>query len=223
MSLIFAPSGSQTYPSEVIAYFSADQGVTLNGSNVSQWNDLTGNGYDLAQATASKQPTYTTVSGLPTVRFDGTNDILKSGTLTLPQPYQVIMVMRLQAYNAGSGAYACVLSLREDSGVTILQYPSSGNIGMYAGALGPYADIGVAPATNKLLKMEFNGTASYMLRNNDAYAGGNPGTNAISVISLGGYHDESVGNFTQMDVYALAICDANLDFKGSLVTDWSVS
>ena len=37
--------------------------ITLNGSTVSQWNDLSGNGRNQAQATASLQPTYN-ASGL---------------------------------------------------------------------------------------------------------------------------------------------------------------
>jgi len=44
--------------SERRAWFRADQGITLNGSTVSGWANIWGNG-DLAQATAANQPVYT--------------------------------------------------------------------------------------------------------------------------------------------------------------------
>jgi hypothetical protein len=52
--------------------------ITLNGSNVSQWNDKSGNGRHVLQATASQQPSYnaTGLNGKPTVVFDGVGDIL---------------------------------------------------------------------------------------------------------------------------------------------------
>lgn len=50
--------------------------ITLNGSAVSQWNDKSGNGNHVTQATASAQPTYsmTGFNGLPTLSFDAVND-----------------------------------------------------------------------------------------------------------------------------------------------------
>jgi len=49
--------------SGLIAYYEADQGVTLDGSNnVSQWNDLSGNGAHLTQVTALSRPGYSPAS-----------------------------------------------------------------------------------------------------------------------------------------------------------------
>jgi hypothetical protein len=42
----------------VQCWLKADTGVTLNGSNVSQWNDQSGNNNHAVQATAGKQPAY---------------------------------------------------------------------------------------------------------------------------------------------------------------------
>lgn len=49
--------------------------ITLNGSNVSQWSDKSGNNNNATQATAANQPTYTAngFNGKPVLTFDGTD------------------------------------------------------------------------------------------------------------------------------------------------------
>lgn len=51
--------------------------LTLNGTNVTSWNNKSG-GTDFAQATASRQPTY--LSSIDAVEFDGTDDYLSAAT-----------------------------------------------------------------------------------------------------------------------------------------------
>jgi hypothetical protein len=48
-------------------------GVVLNGTGVAAWNDLSGNGLNFVQASASKQPTLVAngLGGRNTIRFDG--------------------------------------------------------------------------------------------------------------------------------------------------------
>lgn len=52
--------------------------LTLESGAASQVNDLSGNGYDVTQATASNRPTLQTAvqNGLNVLRFDGVNDYL---------------------------------------------------------------------------------------------------------------------------------------------------
>lgn len=54
--------------------------ITLNGSNVSQWSDKSGNGRHVVQGSATLQPVYVTTAtnGKPAVRFDGSNDIFNA-------------------------------------------------------------------------------------------------------------------------------------------------
>ncbi|MFN8285123.1 MAG: PKD domain-containing protein [Chitinophagales bacterium] len=58
----------------------ADTLVTLNGSTVSQWGDLSGNGYNAAQGIVSSQPLAVNnvklINHKPTIQFDGSNDSL---------------------------------------------------------------------------------------------------------------------------------------------------
>jgi len=63
----------------------ADAGtITLNGTDVSQWDDKSPNGYDLSQATAVNQPSLVTgaLNGKPVIRTDG-NDRLDNTTSSL--------------------------------------------------------------------------------------------------------------------------------------------
>ena len=70
--------------------------ITLNGSNVSQWNDKSGNGINLSQATAAFQPTYVTdlLNGKSGVRSDGSDDKLIAATGFAAESVMVFMVER---------------------------------------------------------------------------------------------------------------------------------
>lgn len=58
----------------------SDAGITpaVNGSNVQQWNDLSGNAVPTSQTTASRRPNYTTnvVNALPVLRYTSANNDL---------------------------------------------------------------------------------------------------------------------------------------------------
>ena len=65
-----------------------------DGNAISTWNDLSGNEYDLTQATESLQPLYKTniKNGLPIVRFDGTDDYIRAPTISITAPYTFFIV-----------------------------------------------------------------------------------------------------------------------------------
>lgn len=48
-----------------------------NGANVPVWLDYSGNAFDATNSTSSKQPTVSRLSGRPSVKFDGTDDLLE--------------------------------------------------------------------------------------------------------------------------------------------------
>ncbi len=101
------------------AYFEADQGITLDVSNnVSQWDDLSGNGAHFTQATALSRPGYSTTSfgGKPAVSLtQAANSFMQaSPTIAAGAPNQTIITIAkktgtgLAAYNGivciGSGS-----------------------------------------------------------------------------------------------------------------------
>ncbi len=57
--------------------------LTLNGSNVSQWSDKSGNNHHFTQATGTAQPTYRTagMNGLNTLMFNDSSSVLTNNTL----------------------------------------------------------------------------------------------------------------------------------------------
>jgi len=76
-SLAFNPSDL----SGLAAWWDASDSdnVVLNGSNVSEWLDTSGNGRDLTQAVTGSQPEYDAVqiNGLSTITFDGIDEFLQ--------------------------------------------------------------------------------------------------------------------------------------------------
>ena len=72
------PSGVwlPTDESSLEAWYQKEEGITLNGSDVSAWADSSTNSHNMVQATASEQPAYS--SGVLT--FDGTGENLQSAS-----------------------------------------------------------------------------------------------------------------------------------------------
>lgn len=113
---------------------------TLNGSTVSAWNDKTGNGYNVIQATTSNQPT----RGTNEVIFNGTNHILQyTGSIGISgNPYTAYVIYKATVIDVYlRGAVTCMDSTSgfsfeigqfdrwtPSSASTYLQFSSSSNI-----------------------------------------------------------------------------------------------
>lgn len=84
--------------------------VTLNGGNVSNWADQSGNGKDVSQATAAKQPLYVASSAnfnnKPCIRSDGINDVLESSVNVFPGASYTLFAV-LATISGSSGEFFC--------------------------------------------------------------------------------------------------------------------
>jgi len=146
--------GSVAIP-DPVAHYLATTGVTV-ATGVSQWDDQSGNGNHLVQATAAKQPLYTT-DGLarPIITFDGVDDSL-SKAFTLSQPYTVYAVLTQEAWAAGRYIF---------SGVTfnaaVIQSATTPDIKAFAGVVGgAVSDLVVG--TPNVMSVVFNGASSLL-------------------------------------------------------------
>jgi len=101
---------------EIRLWLDAALGVTLNGSNVSSWADQSGYGYDASQGTADNQPLYVAsgVNGLPSIRFDGSNDYLGGSYPFSDGVHTILMVAKTLTH----ASYKRLM----------IAYPSTGNL-----------------------------------------------------------------------------------------------
>jgi prepilin-type N-terminal cleavage/methylation domain-containing protein len=86
-------------------WLKADAGITLNGSNVSNWADQSGNGNDASQATPGRQPLYENsgIGGRPSIVFDGSDDYMQNLSVSLPSgPVTFFVVYQMLTNNSTS-------------------------------------------------------------------------------------------------------------------------
>lgn len=96
-------------------WYDARRGITLNGTAVSAWADLSSGNVDLAQGVAANQPAYAYASNAPLsaftseniVSFDGSNDVLTSA----------ITVAVTSGSLTGLGVFSRIWSTNTDSPV----------------------------------------------------------------------------------------------------------
>lgn len=74
--------------------------AVANNDPIGCWDDASGNGVNLLQATAGARPLYKTgiQNGLPGVQFDGTNDFLMAAVsplITLPALFTIFIVVKM--------------------------------------------------------------------------------------------------------------------------------
>jgi hypothetical protein len=72
----------------LVAWYQYQTGITLNGSDVSQWADYTGV-YDMKQLTAVNQPAYNEVNGTLTFVLADTQFLQAAGQITLAGDFTI--------------------------------------------------------------------------------------------------------------------------------------
>lgn len=97
------PTSPGDISTNLALWLDASNGVTLNGSTVSQWADQSGNGNPASQATADEQPTFQSndLNGNPTFLFDGVDDVLQGSGGFYTVEYFVVTEPS-EIYNSGT-------------------------------------------------------------------------------------------------------------------------
>jgi len=166
--------------------------ITLNGSNVSQINDLSGNNYNATQSNASFQPAYTaTLNGLNVMTFDGSNDILSLPAIAFPSNYQ------MSVYLVGQGAvttgFQVMLGLWK-AGSDVVAYLSAiagGNWGLYTGD-GKLSNTGLGTNPFFIGAISTNSSSPYIVFSTNGTLYNYPDANPFSGTSV--FNQGSIGN-----------------------------
>lgn len=121
------PSISGYYSLGIKIHFDAALGITQTGRGVSQWNDQSGNGNHLVQATDANRPLYVTgdtPSGSPCVHFDAASTQLaklSGATNASAAAYTLFFVVKrlansTRAYQHDNGGGTAGITLKSTTG-----------------------------------------------------------------------------------------------------------
>lgn len=151
-----------------------------DGAAVSTWPDEIGT-LDAAQATPTKQPTYSSAggpNGTPTATFDGGDGVL-TGAHSQAQTWSIVTIVKTT--NAGGLYYF----LGSPSPLVTLTINNSGTpYGFYAGATGP--GVGTVNTSWHLMRCKGAGASSVTELDGTA-ATGNAGSALLGRIGIGSY------------------------------------
>ena len=150
-----------------------NSGITVTGSGVSQWDDQSGNGNHLKQATDASRPSKE-VDG--SILFDGLDNFLKADAFTLVQPETIYLLFKQVAWTAndymtdGNTANTAVLQ----------QFTAAPQIRLFAGA--GLGNVSLTLDTYGVLSTVINGSSSVIQIDN-----GTPVTGAAGAANMGGF------------------------------------
>ena len=211
-SLVYTSLASATFPMYgASAMYSV--GATLNNVafGTSQWNDISGNGNNVVQATAALQPAYNATDAAynnqPTLSFSAVaNTVISGGSITHAQPYTIIFVGE-----ADLSGGSIVESGTSYSGLYTFG-PGAGYICFYAGT-GQQSNTGIT--SKSVVAAVFNGASSsiYVKNSQTAILTGNPGTGGLSgVINLGnsGLSGPLLGRIAEVIIYPTVLSPIQL-------------
>lgn len=225
-----AAAGGGFVPSDVaglLAWFQADNAgsITSSGGAVSQWNDLSGGGNHLAQATGANQPTTgtRTINGRNVIDFDGTNDYMAVTMTSDATPYTIIFVGRLDT----TASQQNIIDGSGSSNRAVLLCSNSAKYGMYGAALRSST---VTPSTTnaEIVIGIFNGSSSVMYVDGGAsVASGDPFEGAYVGLTVGSRYDGAVnfnGIIGEVLIYNSALSSTDLNSIGDyLATRWGMT
>ena len=153
--------------------------ITEVGGAVSQWDDKSGNGNDVAQGTAALQPTTgtRTINGLNVLDFDGSDQLLVNGS-TLSQPNTIFLVA---SFDAGGGASPYAIS-SSGTNSTVFSLLTTSSIRIFAGSnLVSSETCSFAP---QIYGAIING-ASSVIRVDGVATSGDAGSASLTLLSIG--------------------------------------
>ncbi len=169
-----------------------NQGITETGSGVSQWDDQSGNGNHLKQATGTNQPT---MQADGSILFDGVDNYLVADAFTLVQPETIYLLFKQVTWTGND----YIFDGNSAEGGVLRQQPAgaSPQLAIYAGtALATNSDLTLD--TYGVAAVVFNGASSVLQVDN-----GTPLEGAAGAANMGGFtlgRRATAANFSNIQV-----------------------
>lgn len=160
------------------AWFPFGVGITSAGGLVSQWDDISGNGRHLKQATGTNQPA---LQADGSILFDGVDNFLKCDTFTLAQPETVYLLFKQVTWGNADRIFDGHTS---NSGA-IIQRTTSPNIAIRATNTDIAENTNLPLDTYAAVVAVLNGASSVLQVNNTAPTTGDIGAGSMSGFCLG--------------------------------------
>lgn len=187
---------------------SGGSAATADADPVGEWQDQSGQGNHVTQATSSKRPTLklSILNSLPVVRFDGVDDYL-SKTFSMSQPVTMFSVV---SYNNNTdllfvfdGQSLNAFELRSQGGGT------GGQLMYVGGGPGLASTWGITGGTFYTISGLYNGASSWIRKNNASEETGDVGSGGFTTFNVG-----IAGNQTGFplagDIAELLLYDSNI-------------
>jgi hypothetical protein len=158
---------------------------------VTTWYDQSGNARNAINSTAANQPqivssgsVFNNINGLPSIRFDGSNDSLQSSTYTtISPPYTAFLVNKW----ISTSAQPYLMDLGRDSAIGRLDISSPAKNGITFNG-GTVNSTRLINFTDTLLWFVLpNGTSSNLSINNETIVSGGTGTRTTNQVTFGMY------------------------------------
>lgn len=200
-----APAFVPNQISDLVCWYEAGQGITLNGSDVALWADLSGEGNSLSQASPVNQPLFNPAdanfNGQPSIGFNGSTDFLSTALFASPlsQPNSIILVMK----RASTGVDTIVFDGLQASNRNIFLNQDTGTSeAMFGGSA--VIKGGTSDTSIHEMACLFNTTSSSLYRDGGTpIAAGSIGSNTLTGLALAvDYQANGHGHF---DIAALYI------------------
>jgi len=154
-----------------------NSGITITGSGVSQWDDVSGNGNHLKQGTDTNRPSKEAGGS---ILFDGVDNFLKADAFTLAQPETIYLLGQAVSHLSGDRFFD---GNTASSGEMLLS-GTTPQFSIYAGAFaGNNTDLVIG--ADSVISVVFNGALSLDQVDNNAPVTGNAGTSNMGGFILG--------------------------------------
>jgi hypothetical protein len=160
-----------------------NSGITVTGSGVSQWDDVSGNDNHLLQAADAARPSKEADGS---ILFDGIAHFLKADAFTLVQPETIYILFKQVTWTGSDRIFDGNLI---NTG-TLQQFGVTPQLRLFAGSA--FGSESLTIDTYGVVTSVFNSTSSVLQINNDT-----PATGDVGVSNMGGFALGVSGGSTQ--------------------------